>query len=75
PPFVLITSALHMKRSENVFTKAGFSFISYPCDYKVYPLENNFENILVPRIELLNEWSYFIKEMVGLAVYKLTGKA
>lgn len=75
PPFVLITSALHMKRSKSVFTKAGFQFIAYPCDYKVYPLENTFENTILPRIELLNDWSYFIKEMVGLAVYKLTGKA
>jgi uncharacterized SAM-binding protein YcdF (DUF218 family) len=75
PPFVLITSAIHMKRSKSVFTKAGVQFIAYPCDYKVYPLDYTFENTIVPRIELLNDWSYFIKEMVGLAVYKLTGKA
>jgi uncharacterized SAM-binding protein YcdF (DUF218 family) len=66
PPFVLITSAIHMKRSKSVFTKAGVQFIAYPCDYKVYPLDYTFENTIVPRIELLNDWSYFIK---------LTGKA
>ncbi len=75
PPFVLITSALHMKRSENVFSKAGMPYIAYPCDYKVYALANTFDNTLVPKIELLNVWTYFLKEIVGLYVYKLTGKA
>jgi uncharacterized SAM-binding protein YcdF (DUF218 family) len=74
PPYVLITSALHMRRSESVFKKAGYSFVAFPCDYKVNP---QFFTIghLRPRISLLDTWFYFIKEVVGLYVYKLTGKA
>lgn len=75
PPFVLITSALHMKRSNSVFTKTGIHFISAPCDYKVIPKKLSLDNTIIPDVTLLNEWSYFIKEVVGLYVYRLTGKA
>ncbi len=74
PPFVLITSALHMPRSTSVFTKAGYDFVMFPCDYKVTPQKTDIEDF-IPNIALLSEWSYFIKEIVGLYVYKLTGKA
>lgn len=72
---VLITSAFHMKRSEAVFKKAGFSFVSFPCDYKAIPKKFSIAEYFIPRIKLLEDWSYLIKEMVGLGVYKLTGKA
>lgn len=75
PPFVLITSAVHMKRSVSVFKKTGFDFIAYPCDYKVIHKKFDSEDYLIPDISLLKEWSYFLKELVGLYVYKLTGKA
>jgi len=75
PPFILITSALHMPRSVSVFKKTGYDFISYPCDYKVMPRKFDPDNYFIPNISLLNEWSFFIKEIVGLYVYKLTGKA
>ena len=75
PPYVLITSALHMKRSVSVFKKAGYaSFIPYPCDYKVTPSKFSLEDF-IPDIGLLSVWSHTLKEVVGLCVYKLTGKA
>ncbi len=74
-PFILVTSALHMKRSVSVFAKAGFNCIAFPCDYKVVPLKFSIEDMMLPDINLLSEWSFFIKEVVGLYVYKLTGKA
>lgn len=75
PPFILITSAQHMKRSISVFNKAAFTTIAFPCDYKVTPTRETFDNIIVPQINLLNDWSYLLKEIVGLSVYRLTGKA
>ena len=74
-PFVLITSAQHMKRSISVFNKAGFQCIPYPCDYKTVPQDWTIDNSLVPQIRLLNDWSFLLKEIVGLYVYRLTGKA
>lgn len=75
PPFVLITSAIHMRRSAGVFKKAGFDFVIFPADYKVYSSRFSLDNTIIPNPKLLSEWSFFIKEMVGLCVYKLTGKA
>lgn len=75
PPFILITSALHMKRSVAVFKKTGYVFLPLPCDYKVTDTKQDVEDYIVPNISLLNEWSYFIKEVIGLCVYQFTGKA
>jgi uncharacterized SAM-binding protein YcdF (DUF218 family) len=75
PPVILVTSALHMKRSVSVFKKVGFECIPLPCDYKVTPQKFSFENVIVPNVSLLNHWGEFIKEVVGLWVYRLTGKA
>lgn len=75
PPFILITSAMHMKRSENVFKKANLACVSFPCDYKVNAEEFSVEDYIIPNISLLNKWAFLLKEIVGLYVYKLTGKA
>ncbi len=75
PPYILVTSALHMPRSQKIFVKAGYDFTVLPCDYKVVPENFSIEGALVPNISLLNSWTDLIKEMVGLFVYRLTGKA
>ncbi|GAC1528686.1 MAG: hypothetical protein NVS3B15_06610 [Sediminibacterium sp.] len=75
PPFVLVTSALHMPRSEAVFKKAGIQFISSPCDYRVVDTRFSLDDYVVPDVTQLHEWGYLIKEMIGLHVYRLTGKA
>lgn len=75
PSFVLITSAMHMRRSASVFKKVGFDCISFPCDYKVTPQKISLDGTIIPNVALLMHWSDPLKEMVGLCVYKLTGKA
>ncbi|MEO8172196.1 MAG: YdcF family protein [Sediminibacterium sp.] len=75
PPFVLVTSAQHMKRSASVFKKVGFDCVQYPCDYNVTPQKFAMEDVIIPNISLLNKWGELLKEMVGLFVYRLTGKA
>ncbi|MDB5211836.1 MAG: hypothetical protein JWQ30_2663 [Sediminibacterium sp.] len=75
PPFILVTSALHMRRSASVFKKVGFDCIPFPCDYKVTPQKFALEDVIIPNISLLNHWGDLLKEMVGLCVYRLTGKA
>lgn len=75
PPFVLITSAIHMPRSASVFTKAGIRILPYPCDYKVIPERWDAGNYIIPSISTLYNWNFFIKEIVGYYVYTLTGKA
>lgn len=75
PPYILITSGYHMKRSESVFKKAGIPCISFPCDYKVVPKDYDANRIIIPNVKYLADWPYIIKEMIGLLAYQLTGKA
>jgi uncharacterized SAM-binding protein YcdF (DUF218 family) len=75
PPFVLVTSALHMPRSAKVFKKQGFDIMPFPCDYRVTHQGFSMENYILPNSGLINEWNLFIKEIVGLWIYTLTGKA
>ncbi len=75
PPFLLITSAQHMPRSNAVFKRAGIAFVSYPTDYKVVAEDFSLDDTLLPDPKLLRTWSELIKEMVGLVACKLTGKA
>ncbi len=75
PPYILITSAIHMKRSVAVFKKQGIQIIPYTSDYKVIEENNNFYNTIIPSAKVLDNWQDYIKEVVGYYVYKLTGKA
>ncbi len=74
-PFLLITSAQHIRRSAAVFKKAGIPFVTFPGDFRVVKDKFSPDDILMPKAELLKEWSYLLKEIVGLLAYKLTGKA
>ncbi len=76
PPYALVTSALHMPRSLTVFQKAGFQSIDpIPCDYKVIKGRFSILDLIVPDIRLLYDWQYFLHELVGLVIYRITGKA
>lgn len=74
-PFLMITSAQHIRRSAAVFKKAGIPFVAYPGDFR--EVQNKFspDDAFMPDAKLLKEWSYLLKEMIGLLAYKLTGKA
>jgi uncharacterized SAM-binding protein YcdF (DUF218 family) len=74
PPYILITSALHVPRALKVFEKAAVPVIAYPCDYMVYDNNPAFEDFW-PRADVLLNWTYFIKEVVGIMSYSLFNKA
>lgn len=73
-PVLLVTSALHMRRSMHVFARAGFHCVPVPCDYKVTSQRLTVIDFL-PDVDVLAAWPLFLKEVVGLVVYRLTGKA
>lgn len=71
-PFVMVTSAFHMPRATLAFQKAGISAVAYPCDFISKQVANNFfEDYLLPSAAALHNWDLYIKEMVGIAVYKI----
>lgn len=69
---ILITSAVHMRRSIGCFKKEGYVFYYLSTDPLI---QSNiyFEDIVVPKAEVLYNWNSLIKEMVGMAVYKIVG--
>lgn len=75
PPFVLVTSAYHMRRSMAVFKKVQLKCVPYPADFIVIPERFDPSNYFVPNPKLLKDWGYLLKEMIGLLAYQLTGKA
>ncbi len=74
-PYLLITSAMHMKRSQQVFTKAGLTTVAFPCNFNAIDNPQLFTDAISPSYKAFEGWDIFFKEVVGLLVYKMTGKA
>lgn len=74
-PYVLITSSMHMRRAKAVFNKAGIEVIPYSASFKEIDRDKIINDFIVPSIDVLSNWNSFLKEIVGLFVYRLTGKA
>ena len=74
-PYLLITSAMHIKRSQQVFTKAGIETVAYPCNFNALNNPQSFGASITPSYKAFEGWDLYLKEVVGLLVYKMTGKA
>ena len=74
PPFILVTSAVHMPRSVLTFKKAGLDVIPHPAAFDVVNKNWGPEDF-VPNIAVLTDWKYLLKEIFGTITYKITGKA
>lgn len=73
PPFLLISSALHLRRAKIAFNKKGIPVDLFPCDYASKGIGNNFlEDVLLPSAAALNDWNNLIKEWLGIISYKIS---
>jgi uncharacterized SAM-binding protein YcdF (DUF218 family) len=70
---VLVTSALHMARSEAIFRKNGIAVIPCACDFQSYGIERRNSFSVFPRQERLRLLALFLHEQIGWAVYRLRG--
>jgi uncharacterized SAM-binding protein YcdF (DUF218 family) len=70
---VLVTSAMHMKRSVAIFKHAGFTVLPAPADYIVEDAKGALWFELLPSAYSLELSSAAIKEYIGIAVYKMLG--
>jgi uncharacterized SAM-binding protein YcdF (DUF218 family) len=72
---LLITSALHMPRSEACFRKVGFENIdTFTTDHFTGEKRGySFEQYIVPNISNLVDWGKFNHEWVGYLVYWVVG--
>jgi uncharacterized SAM-binding protein YcdF (DUF218 family) len=71
--FILVTSAYHMPRSVGLFREAGFDVVPYPVDHRtkatladLLPMRQASEGLVV--------FDTAVREWIGLAAYRLTGK-
>lgn len=74
--FVLVTSAVHMPRSEAIFRKAGYAsggrtLVTWPVDTQVQ--NQGFPANAVPDPSSLATVQSVVKEAVGYAVYRVMG--
>ncbi len=69
---LLVTSAIHMKRSLLCFNKQGIAVIPFSVDgvenRKFYP-----DELLLPKAEILSDWYHLFHEWIGLLVYRIAG--
>lgn len=70
PPYILVTSAFHMRRSLWTFEQAGMNVIPYPCNYFAGRSIPDIIDIW-PSASVLATWPVYIKEVVGYWVYKM----
>jgi len=72
---LLVTSAMHMPRSQACFEKVGLAFDSYAVDYLKERIQWHPRSLLLPNPRGFYHWEILIKEIVGLVVYKISGYA
>jgi uncharacterized SAM-binding protein YcdF (DUF218 family) len=70
PPYVLVTSAFHMRRSLGIFKKAGLEVIPYSCNY-IAGADGVSLGEFIPSADALDTWNTYIKQLVGTIVNHL----
>jgi len=70
PPYILVTSAFHMRRSLGIFQHTRIPVIPYPCNYLTGHGKLAIDE-LIPDAGPLFIWNIYIKELVGTAVNHL----
>lgn len=66
-PYILVTSAFHMRRSMLIFKKAGLDVVPFPCNYIANTRRLGFDSFL-PDSYVFDNWNYYTKELVGYVV-------
>lgn len=69
PPYILVTSAFHMRRSMYIFQKMGLKILPYSTNFIAGRQKLSF-NQFIPEAEILGSWNFYIKEIFGYYVYK-----
>jgi uncharacterized SAM-binding protein YcdF (DUF218 family) len=67
PPYILVTSAFHMRRALGIFKKAKIEVIPYPCSYLAGGGKFTLDQ-LFPDVYNLDTWNMYTKEIVGTTV-------
>jgi uncharacterized SAM-binding protein YcdF (DUF218 family) len=71
PPYILVTSAYHMRRSLYIFKDAGIDVIPYSSGRITGNAEFSFIGYMMPDAGVLVDWFIYEKEFIGLTVAHL----
>jgi len=63
-PYILVTSAFHMRRSLRIFKKTEMDVIPYPCNYMAGNSKNSVAE-MIPDAQMFSYWNLYIKEVIG----------
>ena len=71
--FLLITSALHMRRSLGCYKKVGLKVTPYAVGRLSTSPYHNIEYLFIPDLDALQYWSFLTHEWVGYLIYRVSG--
>ena len=71
--YLLVTSAVHMRRSVSCFSKAGVTCTPYSTDCMGSKERISLDYLLMPQAGVLSSWNNLIHEWVGCIAYKVAG--
>ncbi|MBC8266276.1 MAG: YdcF family protein [Flavobacteriales bacterium] len=69
--FLLVTSALHMRRALLCFEKQRIKVSSFSCDFSMSERKFYFDHLFLPEAEILARWENLIHEWIGYIVYRI----
>jgi uncharacterized SAM-binding protein YcdF (DUF218 family) len=72
-PYLLITSAFHMRRAAMIFKKEGINVVPYSCNVLTKQDRYSIDDYLIPSAENLSQWSLYLKEVIGYIVNSFNG--
>ena len=67
PPYLLVTSAFHMRRALLICKKEKLNVVAYPCNFFAGKGIFTFADF-IPSAQTLSDWNIYLKEMVGYIV-------
>ena len=67
PPYLLVTSAFHMRRALLICKKANLDVVPYPCNFSGGKGKITFGDF-IPSSDALQDWNTCLKELVGYGV-------
>jgi uncharacterized SAM-binding protein YcdF (DUF218 family) len=67
PPYLLVTSAFHMRRALLICKKSNLEVVPYPCNYFAGKSLFTFADF-IPSAQTLSDWNIYIKEVIGYIV-------
>jgi uncharacterized SAM-binding protein YcdF (DUF218 family) len=67
PPYLLVTSAFHMRRALGIFNREKIPVVPYPCNYVAGKTDITIFDF-IPDPGVFNGWAMYIKEVVGMVV-------